>query len=273
MQTVKGQNRLAKFEVTTGFCRSLLTTLLVLVSIALGKSAAAIDLSADERDWLAAHPVLRVMNEPDYAPFDFQRNGKPTGYSIDYLQLLAQRLGVRLEFVQHNFAKLLQKAQRREVDLLHSLSMTLPERASYLNFTRPYKQTVNAIVTRSDKTGINRLDDLRGRTVALVRGEAEASTLPQRFPCLPVLEVDTYEAALKAIAFGRADATVTELPVAMRMAILSAIDLGAISDLRKQIKDARLVDSVVGEHLAVLAGSYEFDTTRALVGTGETHLQ
>jgi ABC-type amino acid transport substrate-binding protein len=49
-----------------------------------------------EKRWLDAHPVIRVSNEPDYAPFDFIENGKPAGFSIDYLNLVARRAGLRL---------------------------------------------------------------------------------------------------------------------------------------------------------------------------------
>ena len=192
-----------------------------------------LDLSDDERAWLAAHPVIRVMNEPDYAPFDFQRSGKPAGYSIDYVNLLAQRLGVRLEFVQDGFGNLLQKAQRREIDLLHSLTATLPEREVYLNFTRPYKKTLMAIVTRGDEAEITALDDLHDRSVAMVTGDAIMHSLPRRFPNLRVVEVDNYEAALKAVAFGRADATVTELPIATYlMRSLALINLKIAAEFR-----------------------------------------
>lgn len=173
-----------------------------------------IPLTSEERVWLAEHPVIRVINEPDYAPFDFQQNGKPVGYSIDYVKLLAGRLGIHLVFVQDSWSNLLEKAQRREVDLLHSIFKAPKTREEYLNFTKPYKQTLNAIITHRDTSGIKTLDDLKERTVVLVTGDSIIRIMRRQFPELHVIEVESYKDALKAVAFGQAEATITELPVA-----------------------------------------------------------
>jgi len=92
----------------------------------LGKSkvSSAISLTWDEEKWLNAHPVILVSNETDYAPFDYVENGQPTGFSIDYLRLLAYRMGIRLEFVQDTWGNLLEKCKRREIDLLLTMNHT-----------------------------------------------------------------------------------------------------------------------------------------------------
>jgi len=173
-----------------------------------------IELSDEEKKWLNDHSVIRVSNEPDYAPFDFQKNGKPTGYSIDYVNMLAERLGVKIEFIQDTWANLLEKAKRREVDMLHSIFKSPKEREEYLNFTISYRQTLNAVITRKETIDISSLNDLAGRTVAMVTGDSSTNIIRERFPNIQEIEVDGYEAALKAVAFGRAEATLTELPIA-----------------------------------------------------------
>ncbi|MBT8339712.1 MAG: transporter substrate-binding domain-containing protein, partial [Desulfatitalea sp.] len=174
----------------------------------------AITLTQAEKTWLAGHPEIRVSSEPDYAPFDFRIDGKPAGYSIDYVNLIAERLGIKLEFVQDNWADLLAKAERRELDLLHTISMSPPERRAFLIFTKPYKQTLNAIVTRKESVDIADIDSLNGRTIALVSGDSIIAALRSIVPDLRIIQVESYEQALKAVAFGRAEATITELPIA-----------------------------------------------------------
>lgn len=173
-----------------------------------------LSLTTEEQSWLAEHPVIRVANASDYAPFDFQMNKKPTGYSIDYVKLLADRLGVKIEFVQDSWNNLLNKVKRREVDLVHSIFRTSQEREKYLHFTKPYKETVSAIITRTDIRDIQTLNDLAGRSVALVRGDANTDLLTKWVTDIKTVLVDNNTEALKAVAFGQADATVTELPVA-----------------------------------------------------------
>ena len=53
-----------------------------------------IELTQDEKQYLNAHPRLTVQNEDNYPPFNFIKQGKPSGYSIDYLTLLADRKSV-----------------------------------------------------------------------------------------------------------------------------------------------------------------------------------
>ena len=58
-----------------------------------------LNLTSQERSWLNDHPVIRVHNEQDWPPFNFFEFGEPKGLSIDYMNLLAQRLGIRVEYV------------------------------------------------------------------------------------------------------------------------------------------------------------------------------
>jgi len=173
-----------------------------------------IDLSVKEKAWLKEHPVMRVSSEPDYAPFDYQIDGKPAGYSTDYVKLLAERLGIRLEFVTDTWGNLLNKAKNKELDLVHTIFNSPAERREYLSFTRPYKQVINAIVIRDGITGINKLEDLSSRTVGLVRGDSVAQIIPKLVPDADYLYFDNYTSLLKAVSTGKAVATILELPVA-----------------------------------------------------------
>ena len=173
-----------------------------------------LDLTPEESSWLKEHPVMRVSSEPDYAPFDYQIDGKPAGYSTDYVKLLAERLGIRLEFVKDTWGNLLKKAKNKELDLVHTIFNAPAERREYLSFTKPYKRVINAIVIRDGITGINKLEDLASRTVGLVKGDSVAQIIPKLVPDAQYLHFDNYIALLKAVSTGKADATVLEVPVA-----------------------------------------------------------
>lgn len=201
-------------------------------------------LTPEEKRWLAAHPIIRVSSEPDYAPFDYQIKGEPVGYSVDYVRLLARRLNIRLAFVKDTWGNLLEKAKHREVDLLHTIFKTPAEREAYLNFTKPYKQTLDAIVTKKERVGIRTLSDIEHLHLALVKGDSAAGLLRQQMPGLNATMMDNYEAALKAVAYGQADATITELPVAiylMKKLLLSNLTIAAeLEDIEGRDTDYRL---------------------------------
>jgi ABC-type amino acid transport substrate-binding protein len=172
-----------------------------------------IDLTDAEKTWLDQHPVIRVSSEPDYAPFDFVENGKPAGFSIDLLNMVAQRAGLRLEYVQDTWKNLVEMGQQKQIDLLHTVFYT-PEREAFFHFTEPYKSVVNGIYVRDGVAGVNSLQDLAGKRVLLSKGDSFAEILPRLVPGAEFVWVDTYEEILKAISLGKGDATVMDTAVA-----------------------------------------------------------
>ena len=60
---------------------------------------AAIELSAEEQAWVAAHTVIRARIG-DRPPFAMMRNGQAQGMAVDYLRLVCERLGIEPEFTQ-----------------------------------------------------------------------------------------------------------------------------------------------------------------------------
>src|SRR3954454_16795494 len=57
-------------------------------------------LSANEREWVAKHPVVRVGITPEWAPFSyFAKHGKPAGIDIELLDLISLRTGLQFQIV------------------------------------------------------------------------------------------------------------------------------------------------------------------------------
>ena len=89
-------------------------------------------LTPEEKSWLSKHPVIKVSNETDFPPFDFAVGNQPHGYSIDLLNLLAERIGMRVEYVNDPpWSELVELFKQGELDLLTTLSRT-PEREKFL---------------------------------------------------------------------------------------------------------------------------------------------
>lgn len=172
-----------------------------------------VNLTEEERRWMEKHPLIRVSNKPDYAPFDFIEKGKPSGFSIDFVDLLAKKAGLRLEYVQDTLANLSKMGEDKKIDLLHTVFYT-KERDKYFLFTEPYKSVVNAIYVRDDIKGVKSISDLSGKKVILPKGDSISEILPKIVPDANYFFVETYEALLKALSLGEGDATVLDSAVA-----------------------------------------------------------
>ena len=69
-----------------------------------------IELTTEERAWIKAHPELSVGNEMDWPPFDFVENGEPKGYSIDLINLIGDKTGLKFKFINgYTWPELLEK--------------------------------------------------------------------------------------------------------------------------------------------------------------------
>jgi PAS domain S-box-containing protein len=179
------------------------------------EDAVWVPLSSAERSWLGNHQPIRLgLYKGGWAPFDLMdRTGRHQGISADYLALVTQRLGITVEPVVYpDWHSVLEAAKRHEVDMLVSVGQT-SEREGYLAFSKPYITSTNVVVARRSDSGIRSIDELAGKTVALEKGYAINDVLQAKVPTARIVNVEDTEAALRAVASGRADAYVGDLIV------------------------------------------------------------
>ncbi|GLK91855.1 response regulator [Pseudomonas turukhanskensis] len=197
-----------------GGCKAWLVGLLLAV-VGTQVPAAPLNLTTEERAWVAAHPVVRVgVQRGGWEPFDvFGEQGQHTGISGDYLALLGQRLGIRFETVQLADWAAVQEALRAgQIDLLPSVAKT-EARLARMTFTESYLTSNSLIFTRHELP-IHRTEDLVGKRVAIERGYVTEDLLRAAVPQAQVIEVTSAEEALRAVSSGGADAYIGNMIVA-----------------------------------------------------------
>jgi len=85
-------------------------------------------LSYDELAWIKDNPTVQVHNEVDWPPFNFNENGKPVGFSIDYMDLLAKKIGFKVNYVTGpTWQEFLDMMKSGELDIMLNIVKT-PER-------------------------------------------------------------------------------------------------------------------------------------------------
>ena len=168
-------------------------------------------LTAEERQWLEKHPVIKVHNELNWAPFNFNQNGVAGGYSVDYMNLLAERIGVEVEYVSGEWGPLLQQVYDKELDVMLNIVKT-PERMKHLLYTSSYIRNPNVIIAK-EGSPYSDIQSLQGKRVTYPEGFFYDEILKEKFPdIIRVPRKDTLE-SLKAVYFEQADATLAELSV------------------------------------------------------------
>lgn len=169
-------------------------------------------LSQDEEEFVNSHPVLRVHNETNWPPFNYVENNVPTGYSIDYMNLVAKNTGIQVEYVTGpSWNEFLEMMKNGSLDVMLNIVKT-PERMQYLLYTPPYADNPNAILSKKD-TPYNTVESLFGKTVALPKGFFTEEVLRKNFPEIKLLPMEDMLESMKAVSFGKADAALGELAV------------------------------------------------------------
>lgn len=190
--------------------------LLFLVLLAVSAAGAAGDagsggtlaLTETERAFLQAHPVIRVSNELDWPPYDYFEHGRPQGYSVDLMRLLAARIGVEFEFVQgENWDELVELLCTRRIDLLQPADK--PRKLlDCATFSAPIVRGANQFLTRRDHPRVRSITDLFGSVAASPKGWEQTELLKKRFgDKFRIIETANIGEAIAAVSRGQADFT------------------------------------------------------------------
>lgn len=185
--------------------------------LALGH-AATVALDAEERAWLAAHPVVRAaMHRVDVAPLQIWRaDGMVDGIISEYFALIRQRTGLRIEPLKAaTLAERDGDFRARRAELL-PLVLTGDPISAEAKLTPPFFSAPPVFVTRRDQADFSPTGaDLGGLRVALMPGSAFDAWLRRNYPAAHFVTVDSPAAELSAVASGQADVRVGPLPTAV----------------------------------------------------------
>ncbi|GEA61919.1 transporter substrate-binding domain-containing protein [Vibrio comitans] len=168
--------------------------------------ASGVELSSEELEWIKSAPPIKVNNAKDNAPFDYIVNGTPTGYSVEYLQLLGSKVGLSFEFIQgKTWSEYKQFAEDKHIDMLHLISKS-EDRQRYLIYTRPYfTGSPTLLYGKKSQPLVSSYEQLEQSTLAVIRDSVEQRFLSHNLPDIQLLGVDSTHEGLNSVLKGESD--------------------------------------------------------------------
>jgi polar amino acid transport system substrate-binding protein len=202
------------------------------------------NLTEVEKSWLKDNPgPYRVHNELAWPPFNYNENGKPTGYSIEYMDLLARKLGLQIEYISGpDWNGFLDMMRTDQLDIMLNIAQT-QDRLKYLHFTKPFVNNSIVIITRKGNESIRSLGDLVGKSVSLPKGFFQQEILEKSYPDIKLHLVNGQNEALQAVTAGIVDATIGELAVQnylIAKGLLTNLKIAAVIPGDMMSRDLRL---------------------------------
>jgi len=169
---------------------------------------------ADLLDDILARGALRVAVPTDYPPFGFVGTDmKAQGMDIDMANLLAEKLGVKVELVPVTSPNRVPYLQTGKTDLTISALGKTEERAKVIDFSIAYVPFFDAIFG-SKSSSAKTFDDLAGKVIAVTRGSMQDKELQDLAPQAIVKRYEDNNSTLSAFLSGQTEMFASGTPVA-----------------------------------------------------------
>ena len=194
-----------------GNIRRLTLAVLIVSAVILGAAGCGSSAKTDSKDPIAAAGVLRVGTEGVYAPYSFHdasQGGQLAGYDVDVAKAVADKLGVKVEFVETNFDSIFAAMEANRFDVIANEVTITDDRKAKYDFSEPYSIAEGVIVTRKDDDSITSLADLKGKRAA----ESPTSNWADvaRKAGAEIESVDGFTQAISVLNDGRVDVVVND---------------------------------------------------------------
>jgi ABC-type amino acid transport substrate-binding protein len=168
-------------------------------------------LSAEEKQWLTDHPVIRLSPNPVFAPIEeVNSDGEYIGMAADYMALIEKKVNIEFTVVGYpSWKKVIEQARQKNVDVLATLARS-SQREAYLSFTTAYMNLPGMIFVSDQTPGRVTMDDLKNMNVATPAGDAWRDLIGNNHPDIRLLEAENLTQGLLDLSSGLLDAVIAD---------------------------------------------------------------
>lgn len=167
-----------------------------------------IELTPEEANYIATHPIVTWALEDNRPPFVFvDKNGNVAGLAPEYLQLISKKTGIVFVPIRTGtYLKSIDEFRGHKVDLLTTVKPSL-ELAGLMDFTPPIAEFSGVFVFRSNA------GPLRSPFTSSLRygyDTAAKQYLELRFPGMKLVETEDDEQSMVLLQKGLVDGAVLD---------------------------------------------------------------
>jgi polar amino acid transport system substrate-binding protein len=139
---------------------------------AVGVLVSARVASADVMDDIKKKGEMVIGMEVAYVPYEFFKDGEVMGYDVDLARRFAEKLGVKVTFVDTEWAGVIPALLAKKFDAIISGMTITAERAQKVNFSMPYAEATSVLLVRANDDSIKTAEDVAGKRMGAQLGSA-----------------------------------------------------------------------------------------------------
>jgi len=151
--------------------------------------------------------VLKVGAQVAQVPWGFtDASGKLTGYDVEFIEMVANDLGVKAEFIPVTPANRTAALLTGQVDVLAAVMGIFPDRQKAVLFSRPYAVNENVIIAKAGPP-MKGWSDLKGMRIGVPRGTPQDTAVTKgNPPGATIQRFDDDATTVQALVSGQVDA-------------------------------------------------------------------
>jgi ABC-type amino acid transport substrate-binding protein len=168
--------------------KRILTALAAMLLVA----GSALPASAGKMEDIRKAGVVRIGVSLGGEPVGFRDpQNNPVGYDVDVANLLAEKLGVKVEFTDVSGDARISMLVSGQLDIVVANTSVTLERAKSVDFTIPYNRAGLRVIVQKD-SGITSLDGLAGKKIVVGRGTTGETFIKKAAPKAELVYTDTF---------------------------------------------------------------------------------
>jgi len=156
---------------------------------------------------------LSVGSDIPYPPFEQGKPGEYTGFDIELIEAIGEKLGRPVEVTDTSFETIFRDVAQGKFDAAISAATITDEREQAVDFSNPYYLSEQAVLV-TEGSEIKSLEDLEGKTVGVQQGTTGQELAKEKSGASEIRPYPEGPDAVNALKAGTVEAVIIDAPVA-----------------------------------------------------------
>ncbi|HET7121734.1 MAG TPA: basic amino acid ABC transporter substrate-binding protein [Solirubrobacterales bacterium] len=156
---------------------------------------------------------LTVGSDIPYPPFEQGKSGSYTGFDIELMEAIGEKIGRTPEFQDTSFETIFRDVAQGKFEAVISAATITEEREKEVAFSDPYYLSEQAILVK-EGSGVGGIEDLEGKTVAAQQGTTGLELGKEKANAGELRPYPEGPDAINALKAGTVEAVIIDQPVA-----------------------------------------------------------
>jgi len=193
----------------TAFLAVLLLALVSAVAVGCGGGSDTTGSSGGE----GGGEPLTVGSDIPYPPFEQGKPGEYTGFDIELMEAIGEKIGRTPEFQDTSFETIFRDVAQGKFEAVISAATITDEREKAVDFSNPYYLSEQAVLVK-EGSEIQSLEDLEGKTVAAQQGTTGLELAKEELGGSEIRPYPEGPDAVNALKSGTVEGVIIDAPVA-----------------------------------------------------------